>query len=66
MAKIRNPMCEKKPLGNGYYYQSIRLPNNASFVKIWYKGKVIDRALNVTSARAMAKRYAERNMFDGI
>lgn len=65
---IKNPIGKKKSLGNGYFYQVIRLPVvrgfSKGYVKVWHHDQVIDRALNVTSARAMAKRHAQKGLFD--
>jgi len=59
--KIKNPIGPKVSLGNGFYYQRISIPGAGnSYVKLWLRDKVIDRALNVPSARKMARRYAER------
>ncbi len=62
--KIKNPIGPKTSLGNGYYYQRIAMTGNRGYVKVWHHDKVIDRALSVASARAMAKRYAQRGMFN--
>lgn len=62
---IRNPLGKKVSLGNGYAYQRVAITKGGGYVKLWFKGEVIDRATSVTSARAMAKRYAQRSLLDG-
>ena len=59
--KLRNPIGNKVSLGNGYSYQSITL-RGGKYVKLWHHGEVIDRALSVASVKAMARRYAQREL----
>jgi len=61
--KIKNPLGDRKPIGNGYEYQVVSLGPGRGYVKLWHRGKVIDSALTVSGARAMAKRYATRQLF---
>ena len=59
--KIRRkapPLGDKRTLipGTPYRYQ-VAAPNaHGRYVKIWFGAAVVDRALTVTSARAMAHR----------
>ncbi len=68
MAKFRNPMGRKIPVGNGYYTQTISMgklgPMLRGYVKVWYHDKVIDTALTTARARAVARKHAQLGMLN--
>lgn len=54
-----------KHIGNGYYYQRIKLPKymiDRGYYKVWYEGNVVDRALTkaVAKKRAVDHWYANK------
>lgn len=59
--KIRNPIGKMVHMGNGYYRQSISMNGGRGYIKVWYKGEVIDRAMSVAAAKAHMRHHMEKN-----